>query len=102
MIEGRRPLGTVARHRLRGLCPVAMRVGGADCDYVRIVSRRAYCGVSTRASGGILAHVARCNHDDDTRPPRRFNGLAQRIEGIAFVYAARQREIHDANVVRAL
>jgi hypothetical protein len=102
VIKGGRTLGAVAGHGLRRLRAGAVGVGCAHCDYERIVSGSADGGIAARAGIVVFTHVAGGNHDNDTCFPRRFDRLAERTEGIAFIHAARQRNIHHADVISAL
>ena len=102
MIEGGWTLRAVAGHRLRGLQARAVSVGRANGNHVGIVTRRANRGISVCAGTVILAHITSGDDHHDSCSPSGLHGLAERIERVAFINTASQRQIDDADVVSAL
>src|SRR5215813_6570862 len=102
MVNQRWPFGTVAGHRVVRPPGSALVLGGADGDHVGIIARRLDSGV-TLSAHAVVATIVTGGHDyHDSRFPRRFHRLAQRVEGIRLEYRPAQGQVHYANVVSVL
>ena len=77
-------------------------VHGAHGDHIRIVAGSGDGAIADGAGRSAPAVIAGRDHHHDAGLPRLFDGLAKRIGGVALKYAAAQREVDDADVVRAL
>jgi len=64
-----------------------VRVSRTNRYHVRIVTRRADCGVTVCAGTVVLTHITG-GDDHDSCSPCGFHGLAERIKRIAFIYSA--------------
>ena len=89
VIERRGAFRAVAGHGLGGLQTRTVCVGCPDRDHEGIVAGRADGGVSIRAGPIVLAHVACRGHNHDACLPRGFHGLAERVDHVTFIDAAR-------------
>src|SRR6516164_10610783 len=78
-----------------------MGVGRTHGDHVRIASRSANRRIAVGARSVVFTQVASRGNDHDAGVPSGFHGLAERIERVAFIHPAGQRQIDDSNVVAA-
>src|SRR5213078_1715914 len=83
-----------------GSCPFCVRC--ANRNDIRIVTGRCDGAIAFRVQGVITARIPRSDNDNDPGVPCSFLSLAERIECVAFIYLAPERQINYTDVVGAL
>src|SRR5581483_4273585 len=102
VVVSRGPLGAVAGHDVVRAVGSLHGTHGAHGDDVGIVGGRGDGSVALVAGGVVASLIAGGDYHHDSRLPRRFHGLAERVVSVTLEHLPSEREVDHPDVVGVL